>query len=413
MSPAAGGRRITISSISCRGVRAFVPFQKPPLYAAVSLGGRREKTPADPDGGENPDWDGVVVAFDIDGDDGEQQPEEQLVLFQVKAQVPLLGNKLVGTAGVPVADLAAGGGGGGAALRHVSYQVSAPDGRPNGTLSFAYAVSGGAGGVGPQLKPELCPVPDGARPEQGPSFSCAPPPPPTSAPYPAPATANIAPYGGGYPPPASASLYPPLQDLLAPSSYPPPPPHPVTANPPFPAPNSCSYPAPAPAPVTAYPPPPASSTAYPAPPAQYITSYPPPTTNYPPPPLGYPPPASNLDPPTSTYRPPPPNNYPPPPPSGYPPPASNLDPPTGTYPPPAPDSGSAYPVLPRSTPSPAPSTVDRALPYYPAPPSQDAASTYPAPPGGSHYPPPGSRYPELDGAGRTPYYYPPPGTRYP
>jgi hypothetical protein len=97
----AGGRRITISSISCRGVRAFVPFQKPPLYAAVSLGGRREKTSPDADGGENPDWDDAAFAFDLDGD-GRQQ---LVVEFEVKAQVPLLGNKLVGTASVPVADL--------------------------------------------------------------------------------------------------------------------------------------------------------------------------------------------------------------------------------------------------------------------------------------------------------------------
>ncbi|XP_062183090.1 leucine-rich repeat extensin-like protein 5 [Phragmites australis] len=379
----AGGRRITIRSISCRGVRSFVPFQKPPLYAAVSLGGRREETPPDPNGGENPDWDGAVLAFDIDGDG-----QAQLLQIEVKAQVPFLGNKLVGTAGVPVAGLAAGGrGGDGASLRHVSYQVSAPDGKPNGTLSFAYAISGAAGGVRPQ--PQIYPVPDGAQPEQNPSLFCAPPP---SAAYPAPATANFAPHSGGYPlppPPVSASLYPPLQDLFPSNSYPSPPPHPMRTNPHFAAPNSSSYPPPA-APVTTYPPAPASCTACPAPPAQYITSYPPPPpTNYPPPPpSGYPPPAFNLAPPTSTY--------PPPPPSGYPPPASNLAPPTSTYPPPPPpDSGSTYPVL--------PSTVDRALPYYPPPP--DAAITYPPPPGGSYYPLLGTQHPELDGA-------PPPGTRY-
>ena len=66
-APPSGRRRITVTSVSCRGVKAFVPFQKPPLYAAVSLGGRREKTPADPDGGESPDWDGAVFVFDLDG----------------------------------------------------------------------------------------------------------------------------------------------------------------------------------------------------------------------------------------------------------------------------------------------------------------------------------------------------------
>ncbi|RLM58855.1 hypothetical protein C2845_PM18G08420 [Panicum miliaceum] len=373
MTSASGGRRITIKSISCRGVKAFVPFQKPPLYAAVSLGGRREKTPPDADGGECPVWDDAAFAFDLDGDGGGQQ---QLVEFEVKAQVPLLGTKLVGTASVPVSDLAAhgGGAGAGAALRHVSYQVSAPDGKPNGTLSFAYAISGGPGaGACPQPQPQqLYPAPDGARPDQNPSFCCAPPP---TAPYLAPAAANFAPPSGGYPPPpqpspppASAPLYPPLQDLLPPISYSPP----AAPNPQFPSPNSSSsYPPP---PTAAYPsPPPASCAACPsAPPAPY-----------------------------SSYPPPPSTTYPPPPPSGYPPtPASNLTSPTSTYPPPA-ESGSAYPVYPRSAPSPPPSTVDRALPYYPAP------------PGGSYYPPPGTRHPELDGAARTPHYYPPPGTRYP
>ncbi|XP_062197109.1 leucine-rich repeat extensin-like protein 5 [Phragmites australis] len=376
----AGGRRITIRSISCRGVKSFIPFQKPPLYAVVSLVGRREKTRPDPDGGENPDWDGAVFAFDLDGDG-----QQQLVEFEVKAQVSLLGNKLVGTAGVPIAGLAAGGGAGdGAALRHVSYQVSAPDGKPNGTISFAYSITGGAGGVRPQ--PHLYPVPDGARPEQVPSFCCAPPPPPPpSAPYLSPATANFASHRGGYPQPpppwapVSASLYPPLHDLLPPSSYPPAPPplppQPMMTNPQFAAPNSSNYPPPK-APITSYPPATVSCTACPAPPAHYITSYPP--------------------------QPPPLTNYPPPPPSGYPPPAFNLAPPTSTYPPP-PESGSAYQPFPRSAPSPLPSTVDRAVPYYPAQ----------QPSGGSYYPPPGTRHPELDGAARTPYYYPPPGTRYP
>ena len=136
-----GGWRITIRSISCRGVRAFVPFQKPPLYAAVSLGGRREKTQPDADGGESPDWDDAVFAFDLDGDGAQAQQQLVVVEFEVKAQVPILGNKLVGTASVPVANLAAAGDDAG--LRHVSYQVSAPDGKPNGTLSFAYAISGG------------------------------------------------------------------------------------------------------------------------------------------------------------------------------------------------------------------------------------------------------------------------------
>jgi hypothetical protein len=377
-APGAGGRRVTISSMSCRGVKAFVPFQKPPLYAAVSLGGRREKTPPDAGGGENPDWEGAVAAFNLDaGDAGREQ--EQVVRFEVKAQVPLLGTKVVGTASVPVAYLAAADAA--SAPQHVSYQVKAPDGKPNGTLSFAYAIVG----------------------RSGPPSSC-------SAPS-ATATANFTPHGGGYPPPPSAppvtgasSLYPPMQDLLPSSTYPHPSstlPHQTMANPHFPDPNSSYYPPPAPNSVSVYRPPPDSCAACSAPPSHYSSSYHPQPllpSSYlplPAPPSGYPPP------PPSSYPPAPPSSYPPPPPSGYPPPASNLAPPPSTYPPPPPDSGSAYPVLPRS--------LDRELPYYAAP-----SPTYPPPPGGSLYPPPGSHHPELDGAGRISYGYPPPpGSRYP
>ncbi|KQJ88328.1 extensin [Brachypodium distachyon] len=384
MADAGGGagRRITVRSVSCRGVKSFVPFQKPPLYAAVSHGGRREKTPADPDGGENADWDGAVFAFDLDGRD-----DDGLLRFEVKAQVPLLGTKLVGSACVPVADLAGAG-----APRRASYQLLAPDGKPNGSLSFVCSVTD-APAVGYQQQPQIY----AARPEQDLNNSCcAPPPPPPSswAPYPAPGMPNAAPHGSGYPPsapPASAPLYPPLQDFL-PSSYPPPPPRPTT-DPLFPAPNFGSHSS-YPRPPTVYPPPPASCTACPAPPAQYISS---------------------------SYPPPPPSYYPPPPPSGYPPPArmnpeypASTFPPTAcSYPPPAPQPQPEF--CSECPPSPAPRSVDRAL-HYMAPSSQGSAITHPElavpqlPSGGSYYPPPGTRHREEEA--RPPYYYPPPGTRH-
>jgi hypothetical protein len=71
---------------------------------------RREKTQSDtrtPTAGENLDWDDAVFVFDLDGDGAQQL----VVEFEVKAQVPILGNRLVGTASVPVDDLAAAGGG--------------------------------------------------------------------------------------------------------------------------------------------------------------------------------------------------------------------------------------------------------------------------------------------------------------
>ncbi|CAD6230578.1 unnamed protein product [Miscanthus lutarioriparius] len=59
--------------------------QKPPYYATVSLGGHREKTQPDADGGESPDWDDAVFAFDLDGYGAQQQLV--VVEFEVKAQL--------------------------------------------------------------------------------------------------------------------------------------------------------------------------------------------------------------------------------------------------------------------------------------------------------------------------------------
>ena len=55
----------------------------------MSLGGRREKTQPDADGGESPDWDDAVFAFDLDGDGAQAQQQLVVVEFEVKAQVPI------------------------------------------------------------------------------------------------------------------------------------------------------------------------------------------------------------------------------------------------------------------------------------------------------------------------------------
>ncbi|BAH95304.1 leucine-rich repeat extensin-like protein 3 [Oryza sativa Japonica Group] len=338
-----GGRRVTIRSISCRGVKAFVPFQKPPLYAAVSLAGRREKTSGDPDGGENPDWDAAVFAFDLPA------AADGMLQFEVKAQVPLLGSKLVGKVSVPLADLAvAGGDGAAAAPRHVSYQVCAPDGKANGKLSFTFAVTGGGAYQQPQVD----------HPTPISSSCCAPPPTSTTT------TTSGAPY----PPPAMAS-YPPLPSLSATPSaslYPPPPP-------------------------SSYPPPPP-----PPPPPPHVTQSFAPNSSYPPPP----PPSQYI----AGYPPPPPSNFYPPPPAGYP--APSFPSPTSTYPPPPPpeSASSQYPPpLPRSAPC-CDRSVDRALPSYMSP--------RPPPPGAPCYPPPAAWLPDQEAAGAPYSLYPQPGTRY-
>lgn len=363
------GRRITVRSISCRGVKAFVPFQKPPLYAAVSLAGRREKTPADPGGGENPDWDGAVFGFDLDGDAG-------LLQFEVKAQVPLLGNKLVGTICVPLSHLCSGGGDS-TVPRRVSYQVLAPDGR----LSFVCAVTGGA--PHSYQQPQVY----AARPEQDASPCCAPPPPLHSlGAYPPPATPYFEQQGSSYPPPpVSTSLYPPLQDMLPPSNYAPPPPRMIDSL--FPVSNSGpngSYPVP-PTLTTAYPPPPASCEGYSVPPTQHISNYPP---------------RYSSNPPSSAYPPQAQMNH-------------EFPAPINCYPPPPPESSS---ILPRSTSSLAPRSIDRESPYMASSFQDSGIVTYPeshgprVPSSGSYYPPSGIRHQE-DGAS-SPYYYTHPGPGY-
>lgn len=367
------GRRITVRSISCRGVKAFVPFQKPPLYAAVSLAGRREKTPADPGGGENPDWDGAVFGFDLDGDGG-------LLQFEVKAQVPLLGNKLVGTICVPLSHLCSGGGDS-TVPRRVSYQVLAPDGKPNGSLSFVCAVTGGA--PHSYQQPQVY----AARPEQDASPCCAPPPPLHSlGAYPPPATPYFEQQGSSYPPPpVSTSLYPPLQDMLPPSNYAPPPPRMIDSL--FPVSNSGpngSYPVP-PTLTTAYPPPPASCEGYSVPPTQHISNYPP---------------RYSSNPPSSAYPPQAQMNH-------------EFPAPINCYPPPPPESSS---ILPRSTSSLAPRSIDRESPYMASSFQDSGIVTYPeshgprVPSSGSYYPPSGIRHQE-DGAS-SPYYYTHPGPGY-
>ncbi|KAJ6842284.1 leucine-rich repeat extensin-like protein 2 [Iris pallida] len=213
---------IKLTSISGRGVRSFsLLFLKPSLYAVVSVNGlQKQTTSPDPTGGENPVWFNPV-RLDLDGVDA---PDQDLVLeFDLMASGSLLigGDWLVGKVSVPVGDLLTEGGDG--SVRHVSYQVTAPDGKPNGVLSFSY-------------KFNLPPLPRGMdlAVTSPPPAAYYPPPVATSAFYPP-------------PPPVAVGYYPPTQTPGHVAYYPPIPPEDVACYPPLPPPvdpAACCYPPP-------------------------------------------------------------------------------------------------------------------------------------------------------------------------
>lgn len=129
-------RSIYLKSVSCKGIKSPVPFQTPSVYATVSLSttSQRHQTPVDTANGENPEWE-CPMLFDLATLPSDAQ--DLFLEFNLMAGVPLLGNRLVGTAHVPVSDLIDGGSRG-----HVGYQVLWPDGKPNGTIQLWYQMEG-------------------------------------------------------------------------------------------------------------------------------------------------------------------------------------------------------------------------------------------------------------------------------
>ncbi|KAJ1685615.1 hypothetical protein LUZ63_017005 [Rhynchospora breviuscula] len=285
---------IFLKSISCKGIKSSNLFQSPSLYVAVSLSttSQRHKTPVDTANGENPEWD-CRMRFHLPASppsDG----RDLFLEFDLTAK-GFLGDRIVGTARVPVSDLINGGSRG-----HVSYQVRWPDGKSNGTIQLWYELEG-------SKFPREMPFNFSAEPSAPPAadFSSSYKPPiELGSVYPPtlPGTASVnsqpvnpvpvcyppmpglATYNSGepdrinwtpagtefmpYPPPPSSGLYPPVDSCfgsMAPC-YPPPEIH----NPPMDLAVSGSV---------YYPPPGA-----PYPPVHHVEgrSYPPPGTQYPP-----------------------------------------------------------------------------------------------------------------------------------
>ncbi|KAJ3697206.1 hypothetical protein LUZ61_000911 [Rhynchospora tenuis] len=136
---------IDIKYISGRGISSLVLFHKPCLYTTVYIssptsGPRplRQKTPVDSVGASKPEWNHPIRLY-IDSNDQTSSSDLNLN-FDIKTQVPLLGDKLVGSVIVPLSGLETSVGPADA-LCHVNYQVRGPDGKPNGVLSFSYILN--------------------------------------------------------------------------------------------------------------------------------------------------------------------------------------------------------------------------------------------------------------------------------
>ncbi|KAJ0988709.1 hypothetical protein J5N97_007065 [Dioscorea zingiberensis] len=221
-------RTLKLKSISCKGLKFFNLFQKPSIYAAVSLTNpsdrdplQRHETPVDRDCGENPEWD-HPIRFTLDRD----RQKDLILRFDLTHQGGLLlGDRIVGEVIVPVANLAEAIPG---VVRHVSYQVRSPDGKPNGVLSFAYKIRDPEAAISFWAPPP--PMPSSYYYPPPPAPVWAPPPPmPSTATDPALYYPAYPPEGGGYyppppppgpvhvgyyPPPVPDSYYPGPQEQL-------------------------------------------------------------------------------------------------------------------------------------------------------------------------------------------------------
>ncbi|KAF3323557.1 C2 domain-containing protein [Carex littledalei] len=135
---------IDLKYISGRGIGSLAAFRRPCLYTTVYISSpsssprpHRQKTHTDPHGASNPEWNHPIRLY---FDSNHHSSSRDLILnFDIKTQVPLLGDKLVGSVQVPLANLASEGPT--ETLHHVSYQVLGPDGKANGILSFSYILN--------------------------------------------------------------------------------------------------------------------------------------------------------------------------------------------------------------------------------------------------------------------------------
>ncbi|KAL4191926.1 hypothetical protein AMTRI_Chr06g191440 [Amborella trichopoda] len=127
-------KKMELTLLSGKGLKAFNFFRKLSVFAEVSVGDQKtkQKIPADKIGDGNPEW---KHAMTIDLDD----PGLDQMILTVKLKSEGLFERLIGEVHIPVQSLLEEGFG---VLRYVSYQVSDPNGKPNGVLSLSYKITG-------------------------------------------------------------------------------------------------------------------------------------------------------------------------------------------------------------------------------------------------------------------------------
>ncbi|XP_022722614.1 protein SRC2-like [Durio zibethinus] len=270
-------RTLEINVISAKGLKNVNLIDNMDVYAEVSLKGdsskykQMTKTPVDKECGKNPTWD-FPVKFTID----ESLPKNNnlILKFKIKCERSF-GGKELGQVNVPVMKLLDSPGEDGS-IKFVSYQVTKPSGRPEGTLNFSYKFGDkvsepvksekGKGDQPVTTYPVSMAVGSISAPYGGPGPN--PPPQPTGYEYPPPPVAAAY---GGYPPqvpPCHGCLTPsPVYGYAPPGGYGCPPPPPVYGYAP-----PGGYGCPPPPPVYGY-----------APPGGYSCPPPPPVYDYAPP----------------------------------------------------------------------------------------------------------------------------------
>lgn len=140
---------LELQLVSCSDLKAFNLFQKPSVYAVVSIINgelkkkkqrqnclQRQKTTIDRVGGGNPEWN-HVMNFDIKS--LVNNCSHLFLSYDLYCEGVIYGNNSIGKVRVPLKDLIDEFN---EAVRFVRYQVRTSDGKPNGVLFFSYKLKG-------------------------------------------------------------------------------------------------------------------------------------------------------------------------------------------------------------------------------------------------------------------------------
>ncbi|XP_010549744.1 PREDICTED: protein SRC2 homolog [Tarenaya hassleriana] len=254
-------RPLDLTIISAEDLKDIQMIGKQDVYAVVSINGdarTKQKTPVDKDCGTKPKWKHHVK---LTVDDTAARENRLTLVFQIIADRPIAGDKVIGEVSVPVKELLDQNSKSGDEEKTVTYAVRLPNGKAKGSLkfSFKFGEKFTYGPNGPSVGPSALPVDHKTmdQPVQAYPPGHAAPPGPYGGMYPPSAAgpSGYPPPGHGqghddkhgtayaYPPPGA---YPPAPGYPPPGGYPPPPQHGYPGYPPAPGYGYPGYPAPGP-----------------------------------------------------------------------------------------------------------------------------------------------------------------------